>query len=155
VDRRLGPAGRLGLLPSPAMGTTADVVRDVFALVNDRDLARLAAERISSDFVRHDLAEMWPGVAGRDGVRDFLTMLIGAAPDLRLEIDDLIENGDRAAVRFRMTGTHTGGPLFDVPPTGASIDVNAINIYRVENGRIAETWQLSDGLSVYRAIGIL
>ena len=98
---------------------------------------------------------MWPGVAGQDGVRDFLTMLIGAAPDLRLEIDDLIENGDRAAVRFRMTGTHTGGPLFGVPPTGASLDVNAINIYRVESGRIAETWQRSDGLSVYRAIGIL
>jgi len=33
-------------------------------------------------------------------------------------------------------------------------ELDAINTYRVEHGRIAETWQLQDGIGLHRAIGL-
>ncbi len=90
------------------MGANGDLLREVFRRVNDREFAALGAELIAPDFVRHDLADLWPGVGGQDGVQDFLRMLVEAAPDLHLDIEDLVEGDDRVAVRFQLTGTHTG-----------------------------------------------
>lgn len=137
------------------MGSNGDLLRDVFDRVNRRDFSSLASELIAPEFVRHDLADLWVGVEGPGGVQDFLAMLTVAAPDLHLEIHDLIEDGDRVAVRFTMAGTHTGGPLLGVDPAGAQFRLNAVNVYRVHEGRIAETWQLQDGLGLHRALGLL
>ena len=137
------------------MGANGDLLREVFDRVNARDFGSLASELIAPEFVRHDLADLWVGVEGQGGVQDFLVMLTVAAPDLHLEIEDLIEDGDRVVVRFTMSGTHTGGPLLGVDPGGARIQLNAVNVYRVQEGRIAETWQLADGLGLHRALGLL
>jgi predicted ester cyclase len=142
------------LLYGAGMGATADLLTELFRRVNERDFASLASELIAPDFVRHDLADLWVGVAGQDGVQDFLGMLAAAAPDLRLDIQDMVEDGDRAAVRFTLSGTHSGGPLLGVQATGNTFDLHAINIYRVADGRVAETWQLSDGLGLHRAVGL-
>jgi len=136
------------------VGANGDLLREVFRRVNDREFASLGADLISPDFVRHDLADLFVGVEGQQGVQDFLAMLTAAAPDLRLTIHDLIEDGDRVAVRFTLAGTHTAAPLLGAEPTGAAFELDAINIYRVEHGRIAETWQLQDGLGLHRAIGL-
>jgi len=138
----------------PGMGATADLLAEVFRRVNERDLASLASDLIAPDFVRHDLADLWVGVAGQAGVQDFLGMLTAAAPDLRLDIEDMVEDGDRVAVRFTLSGTHSGAPLLGVEATGNRFDLNAINIYRVADRRVAETWQLSDGLGLHRAVGL-
>ena len=136
------------------MGATAEVLIELFRRVNEREFESLARDLIAPDFVRHDLAELFVGVEGQDGVQDFLTMLVGAAPDLRLDIQDVIEDGDRAAVRFTLTGTHSDGPLLGIEATGRSFDLNAINVYRVADGRVVETWQLADGLGIHRVVGL-
>ena len=99
------------------MGANGDLLREVFRRVNDREFASLGVDLISPDFVRHDLADLFVGVEGQQGVQDFLAMLTAAAPDLRLTIHDLIEDGDRVAVRFTLAGTHTAAPLLGAGPT--------------------------------------
>ena len=60
-------------------------------------------------------------------------------PDMQVEILDLIEEHERIAVRARFTGTHSA-ELCGVPTTGKKISFEALEIFHIENGKIAESW---------------
>ena len=60
-------------------------------------------------------------------------------PDMQVEILDLIEEHERIAVRARFTGTHSA-ELCGVPATGKKISFEALEIFRVKNGKIEESW---------------
>jgi predicted ester cyclase len=105
--------------------------------------------------VRHDLVQLFPDSQGTSGSSDFVGTIVAAMPDFRLDIEDIFGFGDRAAVRLRMTGTHTGQPLLGRPATGAELSANAVFIYRIEGGRIVEAWQMVDGLAFFRLAGLL
>jgi predicted ester cyclase len=82
-------------------------------------------------------------------------MVLAAMPDFRLEIEDIICSEDRAMLRLRMTGAHTGQPLLGRPARGAKFSASAVFIYRVRGGRIIEAWQMFDGLAFFRLAGLL
>jgi predicted ester cyclase len=66
---------------------------------------RVADEVLSPHFTSHD----WPdGSAGPKAFRDYYKAMRSAVPDARYEVDDLIAEGDRVVVRWRLLGTHTG-----------------------------------------------
>ena len=60
--------------------------------------------------------------------------------------------GERVVVRWIGRGTHTG-ELMGVPPTGASIAVDAITIFRIAADRIAEEWTVWDALGLLQQVG--
>ena len=60
-------------------------------------------------------------------------------PDMHVDILDLIEEHERIAVRARFTGTHSA-ELCGVPATGKKISFEALEIFRVKNGKIVESW---------------
>jgi len=60
-------------------------------------------------------------------------------PDLQVEILDMIEENDKVAVRACFTGTHSA-ELCGVPATGKKISFEALEVFRTENGKIAESW---------------
>jgi predicted ester cyclase len=72
--------------------------------------------------------------------------------DLRLDVEDLAEVGDRLWVRATMTGRHTG-PLFGVPGTGRSISQSVMTTLRFVDGRCVERWSVADTLAVLVQIG--
>jgi predicted ester cyclase len=123
--------------------------------INDRTLAARAQELLDPSIVRHDLVQLFPDSEGTSGGSDFVGMLIAAMPDLRLDIEDIFGAGDRAAVRLRMTGTHTGQALLGRSATGAKLSANAVFIYRTQDGLVAEAWQMIDGLAFFRLAGLL
>lgn len=97
-------------------------------------------EVVAPDFVSHD----WPtGAAGPQFFRKYYEALRAAVPDARYEVDDLIGEGDRVVVRWRMLGTHTG-PFNGLAPSGRPITLKGIAIYRVSGGRLVERWVVSD-----------
>jgi predicted ester cyclase len=55
-------------------------------------------------------------------------------------------------LRWSMTGTH-GGELMGVPSTGRPIDVTGFDLFRVEEGKLAELWQNWDQLGLMQQIG--
>ena len=63
----------------------------------------------------------------------------GAHPDLRFTIDDLIAEDDRVTIRWTLHGTNTG-PMLGRPPTGQPVELAAIVIFRIADGKIAERW---------------
>jgi predicted ester cyclase len=123
--------------------------------INDRSFASVAPELIAPGFARHDLASLWVGVEEASGVTDFLTMLIRAMPDFHLTIEKSFANDDHAALVLRCTGTHTGEPLIDVPATGKPVELVTINLYRFEEGKIAESWQMPDAAGLMRQVGLI
>ena len=74
---------------------------------------------------------------GREGDRHRAEILAAAFPDQRYDILELVAEGDKLVVRWRMSGTHEGelaGPTMTIAPTGKSIDIWGISMYRMEGG---------------------
>lgn len=127
------------------------VVRQYFAIVGEGDLTRLADEVLASDYHLHfdSMPEM--DVAGAIG---FFTAFLTAFPGLRHEIEDQLAEGDCVATRVVVRGTHQGD-FMGIPPTGREVAIKAINIQRVEDGRIAEQWVVSDSLGLLQQLGAI
>ena len=131
------------------------VARGAIQAINDRTLQARAQELLDPSFVRHDLVQLFPASHGPTGGSDFLDMILAAMPDFRLGIEDVICSEDRAMLRLRMTGVHTGQPLLGCPARGAKFSASAVFIYRVRGSRIIEAWQMFDGLAFFRLAGFL
>jgi len=105
----------------------------------DWDMA-LVDEVVSPQFTSHD----WPaGATGPQAFRDYYGDIRSAVPDARYVVDDLIADGDRVAVRWRLLGTHQGD-FRGIAPTGRPIVLEGIAIYRVDDGKLMERWVISD-----------
>jgi steroid delta-isomerase-like uncharacterized protein len=127
------------------------LVRRVFAeIVNGADLS-LADRLFSADFMVHSSGRP-SATRGPDGLRQFVTALRGAFPDLRLTIDDQIGEGEKVVTRYTIEGTQAG-PLQGHPPTNARVVWTGITIHRISNGRIAESWVELDQLGLFRQLG--
>jgi|GEM_PF-3180236 len=131
------------------------VAREAINAINNRTLRTRAEEILDPSIVRHDLVELFPDSQGTSGGSDFVGMILAAMPDFRIDVADIFVGGDRAAVRIRMTGTHTGQALLGRPATGKRLSANAVFIYRVQERRVAEAWQMVDGLAFFRLAGLI
>lgn len=60
--------------------------------------------------------------AGPEGLKPLMQRLFTALPDVRIIIDDVIAQPDRAGVRARMNGTHQGEILWLAADGKASLD---------------------------------
>jgi predicted ester cyclase len=97
-------------------------------------------EVVSARFTSHDWAD---GSTGPQAFRKYYAAIRSAVPDARYEVDDLIAEGDRVVVRWRMLGTHVGA-FGDIAPTGRAVTLKGIAIYRVGDGKLLERWVVSD-----------
>ncbi|MCJ7631936.1 ester cyclase [Candidatus Bathyarchaeota archaeon] len=118
------------------------IIKRTVDLINQRKLSQLV-ELTHPNFKRHDLAGALPEVTGTQGTVNLMQMVIQAIPDMRYEIKQIIAKNDRVVVQARGEGTHRG-EFLGVAGTGKQIEWNAINIYRFEDGKVIETWQLLD-----------
>ncbi|HEY7640226.1 MAG TPA: ester cyclase [Steroidobacteraceae bacterium] len=107
-------------------------------------------DAIAPQFRSHD----WPqsGATGPAAFRDYYRTFRATVPDARYEVDDLIAEGDRVVVRWRMFGTHEG-EFRGIAPTHRRIELKGIAIYRVQAGKLAERWVVSDLHGVLEQIG--
>ena len=71
------------------------------------------------------------------GMKGMLAGMKAALPDSRMEIEDLVAEGDAVVARFTMQATHTGS-LMGESPTGKKFSVRGLTYYRLANGRIVE-----------------
>ena len=120
---------------------------------NHRDAA--AIQRMASaDCVVHGLGDQGEDVIGLDGFRFFHQKFLGAFNDLRVTIEDLLEEDDRVAIRWRATGTMTGDGL-GLKPTGKTMTITGMSIVRVWNGQLVEGWNNFDLLGMHQQLGTL
>jgi predicted ester cyclase len=110
----------------------------------------LVDEVVSPRFTSHDWPEDGPG--GPLAFRDYYAAIRAAVPDARYEVDDLIAEGDRVVVRWRLLGTHEGD-FGGIAPTGKAIALKGIAIYRLDSGMLMERWVVSDLHGLLEEIG--
>ncbi len=129
------------------------LARRAFAeLANTGNMA-LVDELVAQGFVRHDLGG-GPDIRGPQGVKLFVAALRTAFPDIETTVEDIIAEGDKVVVRFTARGTHKG-TFQGIAPTGRQFTITGINIYRIEAGKAAETWQLMDALGLMQQLGVV
>jgi predicted ester cyclase len=96
------------------------------------------------------------GPAPREEVRDFFGELFDAFPDFKLEPLEVVSEGERAAVRWRATGTFSGpGGFMGLEPTGRRIDVEGIDMIWVSAGKVQRLEAYMDGMTLARQLGAL
>jgi steroid delta-isomerase-like uncharacterized protein len=93
--------------------------------------------------------------SGAESLRRAAAMFRQALPDWHSDVLQLVAEGDTVVERFRASGTHTGGPLMGVPPTGRTLVLDGINVFRIEDGRIVERWGRLDELGLLRQLGLV
>lgn len=115
----------------------------------DESFARRA---LASGFIDRTLPAGRPqGLAGPlQASKAFRT----AVPDLSAEVEDLVVAGDRVSVRLHFRG-HFTGQFGTVQGAGQAVDFAAFDLYRVEDGRIAENWHLEDNLTLMQQLGLV
>ncbi len=111
----------------------------------------LAGQIVTPDFVDHEAPPGTP--PGPEGAIAVLRWLRGAFADLSYEVLDAFGDGNRVAVRLITRGTHTG-EFMGKPPTGKRFEMEAIHLYRIQNGKIAEHWAKRDDLGLARQLGL-
>ena len=114
---------------------------------------QLAGELISPDAIFHVPGQPEP-MRGPAGYLAIIEMMRSGFPDIQWILEDSVVEDDKVAARFIMQGTHQGS-FFGVPPTGKSINVQAMNFYRFSNGQIVEEYGQPDMLGLLTQIGAI
>jgi predicted ester cyclase len=99
-----------------------------------------------------NIAEMPNARKGTAAWRSHAEILLSAFPDIQVEAEDIVVQGDKVAVRVRLTGTHRGEFLGNAP-TGRHIHYRSHEVYRFEDGRLAEEWICSDMVTLLTQVG--
>jgi predicted ester cyclase len=88
--------------------------------------------------------------------RAWFTNLFAAFPDFRFEILDIVAEGEKAAVRWRATGTFDGNTQFEgADPTGARVDLSGCDLLTIRNGKIQRNDAYMNGAQMAQQLGAL
>jgi predicted ester cyclase len=132
------------------------VVRRIFEeAVNGKKL-ELLGELVAEDYtgMQGPLA-----IRGPAGFARSLQALIEGFPDIHYQLDDLVADGDRVAVRWQWKGTHRaefhgpGGVSY--PPTGNQVANDGMAIFHIKDGKVRSAWLITDRLGFLQMVGAL
>jgi steroid delta-isomerase-like uncharacterized protein len=77
-----------------------------------------------------------------------------AIPDRHDEIVELLGEGDTVVVQYQIQGTHQGN-FYGIPATGKSLDVEAVAIFTLADGKIKDGWFMSDEVRLLNQLGTI
>jgi len=127
------------------------IVRRFFEEFCNGRRAELAGELVTADYASH--GPQAPPAAGPDGVRARVAVYQEAV-DGHWQVEEIFSAGDRVVARWTGSGTHRG-ELMGVDATGKPISVDAISIFRIVDGKIAEEWTVWDALGLLQQVGAM
>jgi len=126
------------------------IIHSYFDMINKHDLT-IVDQIISDDYVLHG-----PGgqdIKGQEVLKQAFIAAIAGFPDLHYQIDDMVAEGDKVAVRYTRTGTHKGD-YRGIAPTGKWTKAIGALFYRLVDGKIVERLGYSDQLTLFQQMGV-
>jgi predicted ester cyclase len=103
------------------------------------------------------ISEKYVGVRdlkGPEGMRKTIEPLIKAFPDIQWKVEDMIEEGNKVAVRWSWQGTHTG-LYYNLAPTQKQVNNHAIAIYEFQDNKIVNGWLENDRLGFLLQVDVV
>jgi predicted ester cyclase len=127
------------------------VVRDMHEAWNAKDLDRCASHA-------HPDAQMTNMPFGAKlNYREYIENWARAFPDGKIELKNVVVQGDKAIAEFTGRGTHTGtlkGPTGDLPATQRRVEVHCVESYRFRGDKLAEGRVYFDAFSLFTQLGV-
>ena len=109
-------------------------------------------ELVTADFLDH---QALPGLEpGREGFKMLNVMFRSAFPDVWVDIDQMVGEGNYVATLVHGEGTQTG-EFVGIPPSGKHAVWRSVGFFRVEDGLIREHWGIPDLLGLLIQIGVI
>jgi steroid delta-isomerase-like uncharacterized protein len=127
------------------------VVRRWLEAWNTNDLGT-AQGLLQDDYLRHDANQ--PDIVGPQAEMQFIATALAAFPDLRFEAQHLVAEDDLVMSRFTAQGTHRG-EFMGISASGHQVDFQAVETFRVVDGKIAEQWVLMDVFGLLQQLGAI
>jgi len=120
------------------LDTNKAIVRRFFAAIEAND-AEAFDELVDQAYIDH-----LPGqLPGRDNLKQYIAMLHRGLSDLAMPIVHMVAEGDKVAVLNKVLGAHSG-ELLGYPASGNRVDITNFQLYRLEDSRLAEHWEVAD-----------
>ena len=91
---------------------------------------------------------------GIEAMNNVITTCRAAFHGLHVTVDDIMADGDKVTARFTARGVHKG-EFMGLPPTGKAITMTGIEIFRLNDGKIAELWGEANLMGLMQQLGIL
>jgi steroid delta-isomerase-like uncharacterized protein len=127
------------------------VIRRIAEEIWNKGNLAIAAQIYPSNYVFHDPSGQ--DIKGTEGIKQAISMLRSAFPDLVFAINDMVAEGDKVAWRYTVTGTHKG-EYMGIAPTGRKINISGIIISRCADGKEVEGWPSDTRLALYQQLGV-
>jgi len=125
------------------------VVRDFYELVFHQHDLSAVSRFMHDDYIQHN-----PDAdQGSAGFIAFHEGFFAAIPDFRATIIQLVAELDLVYVYNRITGTHTGKGFLNYPPTGNKIAFDAVDMFRLREGKLCEHWDVADTRALFTQVG--
>lgn len=127
---------------------------------------QLLADFAQAVFVKKDLSQltnyMQPGYIqhnplvpqGLSGFQQFFADWFKAVPDWHYQLEKLVAEGDTVWAYGVYAGTQQGEWL-GIPATGKHYRIYAVDIFRIENGKLAEHWDVLDAYGLFKQLGVI
>ena len=129
------------------------VARRYFTAIAERDLE--TAVSLWAEGGRENVRGQVDTVAP-EGVREFIGGLIGAIPDLDMQVVSTTSEGERCGVQWRLRGTFAGpGSFGGIAPTGQRIELEGFDLITVKDGLITSNDAFTDSMTFARQIGMM
>lgn len=135
-------------LPSVAGAATGSsaLIEQFAARLSAHDIDGFAA-LLDDGYINHQVSAATPpppqGMTAKQGSVAFFKARLTGMPDLKVTVEAQLAADDKVAASFVYQGTH-GGTYFGIPPTGKPLRFTSCDIFRVQNGKLAEHWGMGD-----------
>lgn len=127
-------------------------IRSIDEIWNAKDLS-VIDELYADDLVMVQESGMG-AVAGTAGYRQYVQAFLTGVPDIHMEVEEVLAEGDWAAIRFVGGGTQTG-ELMGIPATGRVARVVGISIARFRDGQFVENTSHLDKMALLQKLGVM
>ncbi len=128
--------------------TNMSVIRNLLLAFEKGDTKNVD-KYFASNWVNHDPS--LPPMQGLEGAKQLIE-LWSSISDRKVTIEDSLAEGDKIAMRFTISGKHTG-LMMGIAPTGKTIHVTASGIFKIVDGKTTDNWVNFDALGMLQQLG--
>ncbi len=127
-----------------------EVVQEVMLEIFQKHNLDAIDNLMRDDYIQHN-----PHVpTGKSGFVEYFTDKWKSLPDASCSIKQIIAEGDLVVVYSVSTGTHLGN-WRGAPATGNKLSFDCVDIFRVQDGKLAEHWDVADTLTLFTQLGVV
>lgn len=108
-------------------------------------------DELFPDGIAHGLGN--EKIRGSNAYKPFFRAFKNAFPDLKVTVEDWILDGDKLAIHCNVKANHTGEGI-GISPTNLPVDFNFMGFLRIQDGKIAEAWNILDFMKMYQQMGV-